>query len=79
MKIEDLSTRMLIQEEAKANIMKQLRYWQYKAACSEVQIIVVIVACFAVLAGTTRVSKSTFCFLGASVRSTSRTGIGPPG
>ena len=36
-KIEDLSTRMLIQEEAKTNIMKQLRYWQYKAVCSEEQ------------------------------------------
>ena len=34
-KIEDLSTRMLIQEDAEANITKQLRYWQYKAICLE--------------------------------------------
>ncbi|XP_076669735.1 spindle apparatus coiled-coil protein 1 spindly [Andrena cerasifolii] len=36
-KIEDLSTQMLIQEEAKTNIMKELRYWQCKAFCLEEQ------------------------------------------
>ena len=36
-KVEDLSTRMLIQEEAKTNIMKEVRYWQYKAFCLEEQ------------------------------------------
>ena len=36
-KIEDLSTRMLIQEEAETNITKELRYWQYKALCLEEQ------------------------------------------
>ncbi|XP_071872740.1 spindle apparatus coiled-coil protein 1 spindly isoform X2 [Bombus fervidus] len=36
-KIEDLCTKLLVQEETKMNITKQLHYWRYKASSLEVQ------------------------------------------
>lgn len=39
-KIEDLSTKMLVQEETKLNTIKQLQYWRHKASTLEVIIIV---------------------------------------
>ncbi|XP_029042642.1 protein Spindly-like [Osmia bicornis bicornis] len=37
-KIEDLSTKMLVQEETKLNTIKQLQYWRHKASTLEAQI-----------------------------------------
>nr|XP_034175441.1 protein Spindly [Osmia lignaria] len=37
-KIEDLSTKMLVQEETKLNTIKQLQYWRHKAFTLEAQI-----------------------------------------
>ncbi|XP_076242452.1 spindle apparatus coiled-coil protein 1 spindly [Calliopsis andreniformis] len=34
-KIEDLSTQLLLKEEAKLNVSKRLQYWQYKASALE--------------------------------------------
>lgn len=36
--VEDLHTKLLLQEETKANITKQLHYWRYKASSLENQI-----------------------------------------
>ncbi|XP_060816799.1 protein Spindly [Bombus pascuorum] len=36
-KIEDLCTKLLLQEETKVNITKQLHYWRHKASSLEVQ------------------------------------------
>ncbi|KAK1124573.1 hypothetical protein K0M31_020475 [Melipona bicolor] len=36
--VEDLHTKLLLQEETKANITKQLHYWRYKASSLEDQI-----------------------------------------
>ncbi|XP_033315644.1 spindle apparatus coiled-coil protein 1 spindly isoform X2 [Bombus vancouverensis nearcticus] len=36
-KVEDLCTKLLMQEETKMNITKQLHYWRYKASSLEVQ------------------------------------------
>lgn len=35
-KIEDLSTQVLLQEETKLNVTKELQYWQQKASVLEV-------------------------------------------
>lgn len=35
-KVEDLCTKLLMQEETKMNIAKQLHYWRYKASSLEV-------------------------------------------
>lgn len=35
-KVEDLCTKLLMQEETKMNITKQLNYWRYKASSFEV-------------------------------------------
>lgn len=35
-KVEDLCTKLLMQEETKMNITKQLHYWRYKASSLEV-------------------------------------------
>ncbi|XP_012134667.2 spindle apparatus coiled-coil protein 1 spindly [Megachile rotundata] len=37
-KIEDLSTKMLVQEETKMNTIKQLQYWRHKATTLEAQV-----------------------------------------
>lgn len=41
-KVEDLSTKLLVQEETKINIAKELQYWRYKASSLEVTIFVKI-------------------------------------
>ncbi|XP_017878463.1 protein Spindly [Ceratina calcarata] len=38
MKIESLSTKLLIEEETKRNVTKELRYWKHKASSLEAQL-----------------------------------------